>query len=297
MKTCTVRLIGGVGNQLHCYAFGLAIAEQNGAVLEVDCDSGYWNDPYGRCFLLDRFPRVRCNKKVTPRDKPSRFFFKLMIKIGGLVSRALPLRLKLVVEEDRSDTRYQEDVHRAKYKSNPYFMGYWASYRYYEDIADRLRRDLRPPQPSNLAVLRMLKEIQSAKSCSIHWRSYAEEVGVKHPSLTEYYRKAFEVIEQLHPDIRFFVFSDNHSLARHLLGGLRQNLVFVELKEAEGDLQSLNDFYLMYACDHAIIGDSTFSWWSAWLSDTGPKKVVAPRGLSPWGDDWLPPHWIGIEIE
>ena len=43
------------------------------------------------------------------------------------------------------------------------------------------------------------------------------------------------------------------------------------------------DMCLMSLCDYHIIGNSTFSWWGAWLSSS--KKVVAPK------------QWFGAPLE
>jgi len=118
-----------------------------------------------------------------------------------------------------------------------------------------------------------------------------------HPSMADYYRKALVAVADKVPDVSFFVFSDHHDSARAELSAIDMNLSFVELEHSAGDVNSLNDFYLMYACDHAIIGDSTFSWWAAWLSEREGKVVVAPDGLSPWGDDWAPPNWIKLGLK
>ncbi|MFH0798563.1 MAG: alpha-1,2-fucosyltransferase [Pseudomonadota bacterium] len=296
MKKATVCIVGGLGNQLHCYAFGRAVAAQNEAILEVDAESGYWNDPYKRQYLLDAFPLVSINRKKMPKNRIAQLMFKAKIRLGIALSNKCPLSLRPIVCEGYPQ-RYQEDVHRTKYKSNPYFLGCWATYRYYQDIAGELRDELLPPKPDDPLALRILDKIESVRSCSIHWRSYSEEVGVSHPSLTEYYRSAMEIMENKYPDVRFFVFSDDQSAAKEELDSLGGNVIFADIPAAKGNAQSLIDFYLMYSCDHAIIGDSTFSWWAAWLSDSEAKNIVAPRGLSPWGDDWIPPHWTTVNIE
>ena len=159
---------------------------------------------------------------------------------------------------------------------------------------------LTPPTPSDLSVTRMLTVIRGGLSCFIHWRSYFDEKGVVHVSMNSmknYYRAAIIAMKMKFPGIRFYVFSDHHLAARHELSGICDELHFVELEESVGEMASLNDFYLMYACNHAIIGDSSFSWWAAWLSDPENKTVIAPRGRSPWGDDWLPPHWLALNAE
>ncbi len=105
------------------------------------------------------------------------------------------------------------------------------------------------------------------------------------------------LVSEKYPDIVFFVFSDDPAGARKEVTLPYERIVCVDLLAAQGNLQSLADFYLMYACDHAIIGNSTFSWWAAWLGDREEKTVIAPGGVSPWGDDWIPPQWVTLDIK
>lgn len=290
MKKVTVRVTSGLGNQLHCYAFGRAVAAHNGAILELDCESDYWSDPYGRQYLLDVFPNLRFRKKKIPNDRFGRLFFKAWLRLGAQVGRVLPLSLRPVIVEERP-LHYQEEVHHTRYKAQPYFRGYWASYRYYHEIAETLRGEMAPPIPREAAVLNVLEQIRARPSCSIHFRSYAEVSGMSPPSMAEYYRSAADLVAREHTGVRFFVFSDNHTAARRELTALAGRAVFVELRDSQGNLQSLNDFYLMYSCDHSIVGNSTFSWWAAWIGEREGKSIVAPARPLPWGADWLPPGW------
>jgi len=295
MKKITVCLIGGLGNQLHGYAFGRAIAANNNVSLEVNAGYGYWRDSYKRQYLLRFFPNCKVIESNEPVTRFGQFLHKLKLKMFNQLSKRLPLKFRLVICEE-FPKHYQEDVHRTIYYFSPYFIGYWASYLYYNDISAELRLELSPPKPDNPTVLAMLTKIRAVRSCFIHWRSYQEEVGVTHPSMVAFYEKAIKYIIKSYHDIVFFVFSDVLALARIELSSLSANFIFVDLQESCGNIQSLNDFYLMYSCEHAIIGDSTFSWWAAWLSDHADKTIIAPRGLSPWGDQWIPPHWISIDI-
>ena len=58
---------------------------------------------------------------------------------------------------------------------------------------------------------------------------------------------------------------------------------------------------LMSMCDHNIISNSTFSWWSAWLNNNPNKIVVSPKSwfkpdfekqISYIQDDFIPKEWI-----
>ena len=297
MKSITVRIIGGLGNQMHSYAFGRALAAHSGTKLKLDTGSGYWNDPFGRVFLLDQFSGLndRYAMAEQPRFGWMRLLFRLSLKLKLFLSRFLPLPLKLVVVE-AAPFCYKEDVHHTRYITSPHFIGYWASYRYYLGLEKELRQELTPAEPTDPEVLAMLAHIRSVRSCFIHWRSYKEDKNSDYSDLSSYYRKAVRLVSRKYPDIVFFVFSDDLAGARKEVMSPDHKMVYVDLPNTQGNLQSLADFYLMYACDHAVIGNSTFSWWAAWLGEQAEKTVVAPDGVSPWGVDWIPPPWLALDI-
>ena len=295
MSRITVRLVGGLGNQLHCYAFGKALAASQNVDVHFDCESGFWADTYGRCHLLDRFPLIALNQKKMPKNVGGRWLYRMLIKVASKVCPRLPLVLRPLVIEPTPQC-YREDILTSSYLFNPYFIGYWASYRYCDGVEQSLRLELQPPEPDHPKVLVWLEKIKNSQSCFVHYRSYREEKNVKHPPMANYYRKAIALVAERFPDVRFFVFSDHHNSARADLSVVDIDLEFVEIEQSSGDVNSLNDFYLMYACEHAIIGNSTFSWWAAWLSDRKGKIVMSPDGLSPWGGDWAPPNWIKLGL-
>ena len=296
MRKIKIRIVGGLGNQLHCFAMGRAVAASNNAELVIDTESGFWRDPYGRRYMLDHLPGLRARKMPLFKFPGYRMLFKARLKLAKRLSGFLPPSRKLVIEET-ADTSYQGHILSTAYKSNPYFIGYWACHRYYAGVQDRLRAELAPPPPQAPEALALLEQIEATNSCMVHWRSYVEEVSVRHPALNDYYTEALRLIEARHPDAHFFVFSDRPDLIGKAIDTVRPNMTLVDLSSLGEAEQSLAEFYLMYRCKHAIIGDSTFSWWAAWLGDRAQKSVVAPGGLSPWGRDWAPPMWTLIEVQ
>lgn len=293
MNKIIVRVNGGLGNQLHCYAFGRAIAHQSKSILEFDIDSAYWNDLYGREYLLNNFSHLRIKPMNTPNTKTVKILFRIFFKFAVNFCRLLPKSIKFIIEE-KAPYRYQQNLHYSNFKVNTYFIGYWASPLYYTNIENELRIELKPPTPTNKEALETLKIINSSNSCSLHYRTYEEVKDFNNNSLISYYKKAIDYIKYNNPDTIFFIFSDNIEKAKNQLINIDFKANYIDIKQAKGNLQSLIDFYLMYACKNSIIGDSTFSWWAAWLSDSKINNIVAPFGLSPWGNDWVPSHWKSI---
>ena len=295
-KKITVGLVGGLGNQLHCYAIGRAIAASNNADLIVDTESGYWHDPYRRKYELRRFPMLHVHKLSRKIFPGYRILFKIKRKLSLIISHYLPYKYKIFINEG-SSTYYQTNLVETTYKFCPYFIGYWACHRYYSEIEDILRKELIPPIPKATDALELLAKIESTNSCMVHWRSYVEEVGGRKPVSNSYYADALRMVETSHPDIQFFAFSDRPDLMNEALGSNQRNITIVNLSSIPEDDRSFAEFYLMFRCNHAIIGDSTFSWWAAWLGYCAGKLVIAPGGVSPWGKDWIPPTWKTIPAQ
>jgi hypothetical protein len=55
---------------------------------------------------------------------------------------------------------------------------------------------------------------------------------------------------------------------------------------------------LMSYCNHNIIANSSFSWWSAWLNKNPEKVIIAPKlwfgNKKIINEDIVPKSWIRI---
>jgi hypothetical protein len=106
-----------------------------------------------------------------------------------------------------------------------------------------------------------------------------------HPIVSEtYYKKALDRLESKN----VIVLSDDKEWVRN-------NTYFSQFEISEST-NELEDLSIMKSCENAIIANSTFSWWGAWLSNS--KKVIAPE---PWFAnntpiEIIPDRWIKISI-
>jgi len=60
------------------------------------------------------------------------------------------------------------------------------------------------------------------------------------------------------------------------------------------------DFHLMSLCRHAIVANSSFSWWAAWLGEQrrkfGNRPGLVCRPLEPSSNaDYYPARWHGVQ--
>jgi hypothetical protein len=173
-------------------------------------------------------------------------------------------------------------------------MGNWQTEKYFQDIAAEVRRGFqftKDRQPTRQAQIYEEMIRVAPISVAVHVRRGDYE---SYPSTREhhgllslnYYKNAMKHIEGKIGPVRYFVFSDD-------LQWCEANMPGTIVKGTD----KYDDLYLMSLCNHAIVANSSLSWWGAWLGDDKPNRiVVAPkRWLSnPDVDtsDVVPERWI-----
>ncbi len=92
----------------------------------------------------------------------------------------------------------------------------------------------------------------------------------------EYYENALKCFPQ---DIPVLVFSDSIDWCKEQEIFKSDRFMFSEPEDKydDGALVPYVDLCLMSLCSHAVIANSSMSWWGAWLINNPNKKVVAPK--------------------
>jgi hypothetical protein len=105
----------------------------------------------------------------------------------------------------------------------------------------------------------------------------------------EYYQKALEMFPD---DMPFLVFSDDIEWCKEQEIFQPDRFMFSESvdKYSDGALVPYVDLCLMSLCSHAIIANSSMSWWGAWLQTNPNKKVIAPKM-------WFGPAYISKDTK
>lgn len=104
-----------------------------------------------------------------------------------------------------------------------------------------------------------------------------------------YYERAVALLDKAVEAPRYFLFTNDEDFALSMLPAKVRS----RMTSVHGAFEKDPGFhlYLMQACRHNIIANSTFSWWGAFLGKTEGRVVVAP---TKWDLFACPPEWLRI---
>ena len=280
------RLHGGLGNQMFQYAAGLALAELRRTVLKLDVG---WFRERAEYEAHNRYalPCFNVTEQFATADEVDRVRgIQLTRTERWSVALARVLRLPRYVA--RMSTQPSHAVERniasaatfRELPDNTYLDGMWQSEELFSSAADLLRLHFSFRYPAQPAVAALAEQIRRGPSAAVHFRrgdyvtnpAFNREIGVLG---LEYYHRAVERLYAEHPNLTLYIFSDDiDAIERDYRP--RGPHVFARATRA---WHAYDKIRLMSLCDHAIISNSTFAWWGAWLNPNPHKLVFAP---DPW---------------
>ena len=171
-------------------------------------------------------------------------------------------------------TYYEPYFHyqQIHYYPNMKINGYFQSEKYFINHKEEiLQLFAAPSHIQNYLEKNYSHIINHPKTVGIHYRSYIHEdaIGLYHPTCKiDYYTRA---IAQFPDDSLFVVFSNKIEWCKENFKNIPRNFIFIENEP------HYHDLYLMSYCKDQIIGNSSFSWWSAYLNPNPNKVVIAPK--------------------
>lgn len=171
-------------------------------------------------------------------------------------------------------------------KQNIIIEGYFQSEKYFDHCRQEIIEAFQIPY----------KKLEGFVSIHVRRADYLKYPD-KHPVVTyEYISEAVKLfIEKGYSS--FVVCSDDIQWCRSNLKPLE---LFGATFSYSHNKEPIADLALMSCCEHNIISNSSFSWWSAWLNQNPDKKVIAPKIWFGNGNshlntkDLLPESWIKI---
>lgn len=290
-----VKLYGGLGNQLFTYAAAKRLSVFNRCKLYIDAGSGFIRDhKYKRSYQLAAF---EISSPTTNWGSLLGFIFTYYRRIIVSITGKSSTPNKIII--DQKKISFDADLLTLKITKPVLFEGFWQSEGYFKDIESIIRSEFRFKQSIVSEMLPFTRQIDFTKAVAIHVRHFKDDHHINQGNVNDdYYKRSILYFQQQIPDAEFWLFSDNPQ--RALLKFKNFNIECIPISSVVKDSNEVKELFLMSQFRNFIIGNSTFSWWGAWLSDSSDKKVVAPAeiiesGEGCWGfTGLLPEKWIKL---
>lgn len=292
------RLIGGLGNQMFQYAFGLGLAQETDQELFIDV-SGFENYDL-HALAIDNFaisgkrlPKSEIHRIPARYRGASRVQESVQSLLGRFRSaKSAPLTL-------RREKPFGFHSEYLAPEQNLYLDGYWQGESFFPQMQDTLRNEFALMDLLSSKSLDLSAEMADCESVAVHVRrgDYVtdSETGKIYRSLdARYYQTCLQNLKQHIRNPKVFLFSNDIDWC---LTHLNVGIPFTPV--AHNDATTAHeDLYLMSRCRHSVIANSTFSWWGAFLgADHSSRRVYYP---DPWfhpgtldGDALGCGEWIG----
>jgi hypothetical protein len=280
----TIKLQGGIGNQMFQYAFGRSLSLKKKEDLSLDT-SFYKNIKTGdtlREFKLNNF-NIKADIIETDNfNKSTKIFWKIINGIGLVIHKDFHVRFHPIFLKMRAKN----------------FIGFFQSYKYFIIYEKEIKEDLTLKSQLPPKAIEIMEQIKNSLSVSIHVRCgdyVTNKENLKNYGVCslDYYQNAISKIKEKIDKPIFYIFSDDINWVKSNLK-INENLIFV----SENNFEEAIELELMSNCKNNIIANSSFSFWGAWLNKNPNKVVIAPKK---WTNimnfdtiDLIPENWIRI---
>jgi len=282
-----IKLTGGIGNQMFQYAFGRYLSKvlDQELFLNIEIyDLGLSN----RSYDLNIFELA--NVKVGNSND----VIDIITNSGQSISQIIEKSF----EYDELIVEYLLQYNKIKKKQTHFVLiGYWQSEKYFKTIYHLLFKDFKFKNPLKPKWAKINNIIKGTNSIMLNVRrgDYLDKLDYHGVVKDEYINRSILYMEKNVKDPYFFIFSDDMDWCKKNIK-MNNNIMFVG--EEYYDPQYQYYLQLMVNCKHFIIANSTFAWWSAYLSQNNDKIVIAPKNWfydkSINTKDIIPDNWIKI---
>jgi hypothetical protein len=195
--------------------------------------------------------------------------------------------------------------------------GYFQSYRYFTENYSKVKEELMIDYYKDSFKINL-------KSIAIHFRlgDYLELTHYHKITSFVYYLKAIKYLKEKLSDFDEYVFvifgekADNNIIDKFLYQinhNLDKPINYIKIYDRyPNNKNDYAELFYMSNCNHIIMGNSTFSWWSSYISDndnsnsnSNLEKIIIYPSKTKWFaeevnnnynfNDFFPSNWIEID--
>jgi hypothetical protein len=283
-SSVTIRLSGGLGNQLFQYSAARSLAARNNCRLILD--TVFFDSRRHRRYELHHFPVTAEMTGSPEQPRWRKWLASLSTFPAGRPSGPV-----------YSEPHMHFDSAWKTLSAPVTLKGYFQSHKYFEEHDQLIRTELSPSRADDAESRRIEELLADSESVSVHIRrgDYVSNPSARKiycECTREYYLKALARIPGAGPIV---FFSDDIAWARSNISVPHRECIWAG---EHAPRSGVSDLWLMSKARHHIIANSTFSWWGAWLSEREDGLTIAPaawfRDSSICCDDLIPDEWVRL---
>ena len=264
----TVRIWGGLGNQMFQYAYARALRARTKQEVFID-KQGVFRESLEmgiiRDYALDCF-------KITLTETPD-----IMKKYSFLERNSTGKRLRYELAARRiispwlyieKDEGFVSDLY--DFEGDMYLQGWFQNERYFCDYREIILKEFELKHKYNIDN-ELSDILKNEQTVSVHIRR-GDYKSLNFALPLDYQKAAIEYMEQKYDDPFFLFFSDDVEWVKSNMNMPKKYRII-----SGGEYRDYEEMNLMSRCKNNIIANSTFSWWGAWLNNNNSKIVIAPK--------------------
>lgn len=296
-----INVAGGLGNQLFMALGGWALSARLGRRLILNLRNPDINASGHDSSIRDFNLSALTDTTVISRPRGA-----LELALGALAKRRpySSSRDELMKRFRFGEFEFLQLQNHADMKNAPsgnhlFLEAYLQNHELVAHVPDIIREDFFKLQKPSSRFLKYAQEISTSNSTAIHIRrgDYIHpDTLITFGALGDrYYSDALDALKVDRKNDPIFLFSDSHEEAKKIEGrlGIKNGVVI------NGGVSPSESIILMSSAAQVIIANSTFSWWSAFLS--GPhSEIVAPQPwfrAAPIPARLIPDTWLLVESD
>jgi len=296
----TIKVWGGLGNQLFGWATGYAVAQHQKLDLEIDASRCTARNTFLHEFGIE-IAKMPYALTVGSSESKGLSFRNLLQNTNLAYLRRLYIFLRKYYRRLNLKNNYWErstsyDPQIFNVDPGTTLNGYFQSWKYFDSVREPLLSVLKSQRNRSMDFKHYETIFSKDPWIAIHVRrtDYLEHQEMFELTSVNYYANGINYFRQLSPEAHLAVFSDDINTARALLPGM-------DLYIGPDEIKSPVETMLVMSKAHFLIGsNSSFSWWAAYMMENTHNAVIFPR---PWfkndkinSADLLPKHWITLGI-
>jgi hypothetical protein len=277
--------MGGLGNQMFQYAFGLYTAMNNNTVFKIDISSlgippKHNPENVYRNFELNIFDIDFIFTTPFENELYCGVYSGNILRRGVFKFIRKAYDAKLYIQNN-----HIFEISQLQIKDNTCIIGRWQSELYFKPIENEIRKQFKFKKQLSEPYLQFKTEIENTCNATcVHIRRtdyvthslYSKILGALPDS---YYKKAIKRLNEIiSSSPKLFIFSDDIKYAKSMFNAARIDNECIYIQTIISDPH--DELQLMTLCRHFIISNSTYSWWGAWLSNHQDKIAIAPQEWS-----------------